>query len=123
VTPHSGRPWFTDWLAGLTTGAGSGFLFAIWPTLGAGIALAFVAGVALTRRRRAPVGGFLVGLPGVWLLLIGNATLACQRFNEVPGQGCEYPDVTGWVIVAIGLLILGMTLTLAAVRAGRVGSR
>jgi hypothetical protein len=113
------RPWFSNWLAGLTIGAACGFLFGIWPTLGGVIALAFLAGVLLTRRRTAPMGGLLVGLPVVWLLLIGNANLACQRFREVPGQGCEAPDVTGWFLVAIGLSVVGVALTLMAVRTAR----
>jgi hypothetical protein len=98
-------------------------LFALAPTLGAGVALVFLAGVALTKRRSAPLAGLLVGLPGPWLLLIGNATLACQRFNEVPSQGCEAPDITTWVVVAIGLLGAGILLTLAATRKPREFNR
>ena len=116
MTTTTIRSRFSDWLAGLTVGGCAGLLFGVWPTLGAVIVIAFLVGVARTKRRSPPMGGVLIGLPTVWLVLVGNANLACERFNAVPGQGCVAPDLTGWFIVAAAILVAGVMLTGAAVR-------
>jgi hypothetical protein len=116
VTTTTIRSRFSEWLAGLTVGGCAGLLFGVWPTLGAVIVIAFLAGVVRTKRRSPPTGGLLIGLPIAWLVLVGNANLACERFNAVPGQGCIAPDLTGWIIVAVAILVAGVMLTGAAAR-------
>lgn len=104
TTPRSTR---SGWLAGLTVGAAAGLLFGVWPTFGIGIAGAFAAG-ALWTRQPAGLSGLLVGLPATWLLAVAGAMVSCARFDAGAGQECRPPDVTGWVIVAVGLLVAGL---------------
>jgi hypothetical protein len=109
LTPIS-RGRSSDWLAGLTVGGASGFLLVILPTLGAVVVLTFLVLVARARGRAAPLGGLLIALPVVWLLLIGRATLACDL--------CDVSDLTGWIIVAVSMLALGVALSITAARRG-----
>ena len=110
---------FSNWLAGLTVGAAGGFMLGIWPSLGAIVVAAFLGGVVRTTARAAAMGGLLIGLPSLWLALVGQATLTCQQFNSVPGQGCVAPDLRGWTLVTVCLLVVGVILTASAVRAPR----
>jgi hypothetical protein len=103
-----------DWLAGLVVGAVAGFWFAEFPTLGMVIAVAFAVPAVLSRARLAALGGLLVGLPGTWLLVIGQATLRCAEFDAQPGQECVMADVGGWIAVAFALLVVGVGLSVAA---------
>jgi len=104
------------WLAGLVVGVAAGFWLAEWPTLGALIALAFAVPAALSRARVAALGGLLMGIPAIWLTVIGLATARCADFDAGPGQECVMADVGPWAAVAVGLLILGAAASLAAVR-------
>ena len=104
------------WLAGLVVGVVAGFWFAEFPTLGAIIAVAFAVPAALSRTRLAALGGLLVGIPAMWLTVIGLATARCADFAAQPGQDCVMADVGPWVAVAVGLLILGAAASLAAAR-------
>jgi len=97
-------------------GAVAGFWFAEWPPLGAVIALPFAVPAALSRARVAALGGLLMGIPAIWLTVIGLATARCADFDAGPGQECVMADVGPWAAVAVGLLILGAAASLAAVR-------
>ena len=103
-------------LAGLAVGAASGLLLGVWPTLGFLIAVAFAIPAAISRGRLAALGGLLVGLPSLWLAVIGIATARCAEFDARPGQECVMADVGPWVAVALGLLLLGTISSLAAAR-------
>jgi hypothetical protein len=105
----------SDWLAGLTVGAAAGLLVAISPVFGIALALAFVVGAARTRSG-AGVAGILVGLPAIWLIAVGVATLACQRFDAGAGQECRAPDLTAWALIALGLLVAGLVGSVAVSR-------
>jgi hypothetical protein len=104
------------WLAGLVVGLVAGFWFAEWPTLGALIVVAFAAPSAFSRTRLAALGGLLVGIPAMWLTVIGLATARCADFNAQPGQECVMGDIGLWPAVAIALLAIGATASAAAVR-------
>jgi hypothetical protein len=104
------------WLAGLVVGVVAGFWFAEWPTLGALIAIAFAVPAAISRERVAALGGLLVGIPAMWLTVIGLATARCADFGRQPGQECAMADVGPWVAVAIAVLILGGVATVVAAR-------
>jgi hypothetical protein len=106
-----------DWLAGLVVGVAAGFWFAEWPTLGALIAVAFAVPAALSRTRPAALGGLLIGIPAMWLTVIGLATARCAEFDAQSGQSCVMADVEPWLAIAAGLLALGALMSLAA--AGR----
>jgi len=102
------------WLAGLVVGVVAGFWFAEWPTLGALIAAAFAVPAAVSRDRVAAIAGLLVGIPALWLTVIGLATARCADFNAQPGQEYAMADVGPWVAVAVGLLALGAVASAAA---------
>jgi hypothetical protein len=57
-----------------------------------------------------------MGIPAIWLTVIGLATARCADFDAGPGQECVMADVGPWAAVAVGLLILGAAASLAAVR-------
>jgi hypothetical protein len=101
-----------DWLAGLVVGAAAGFLLAALPTLGAVLVFAFAVAALLSRTRVAALGGLLVGMPAVWLTVIGVAAARCAAFDAQPGQECAMGDVWGWVAIAVGLLAMGLVLTM-----------
>lgn len=103
-------------LAGLAVGAASGLLLAEWPSLGFLIAVAFAVPAAISRGRLAALGGLLVGLPSLWLAVIGIATARCAEFNAQAGQGCTMADTGPWPAVALGLLLLGAVCSMAAAR-------
>ena len=106
----------SSFLAGLAVGAASGLLLGVWPTLGLLIAVAFAVPAAISRGRLAALGGLLVGLPSVWLAVIGLATARCAEFDAQPGQECVTADVGPWAAVAIGVLLVGAVCSLAAAR-------
>ena len=105
-----------DWIAGLAVGAGVGFFFAELPILGAILAVAFAVPALLSRTRVAALGGLLIGIPAMWLTIMGLATARCAEFDAQPGQECEMGDVTGWVAIAVGVLAIGVVLTIRTLR-------
>jgi hypothetical protein len=111
----------TNWLAGLVVGGCAGLLLGVWPTLGFALLVAFVIPAAISRQRRAAAAGLLVGLAGTWLLLDAIANARCAAFDAAPNQECIAPDVTGWIVVAIGLLAVGLIGSVDLVRRRRPG--
>jgi len=106
----------STWLAGLVVGAVAGFWFAEWPTFGAVLAIAFALPAALSKARLPALGGLLVGMPAIWLTVIGAATARCADFGAQPGQECVMSDIGPWPFVAVGLLLVGTICSLAAAR-------
>lgn len=105
-----------NWLAGLAVGASAGFFFAELPTLGAVLVVAFAVPAIVSRDRIAALGGLLVGIPAMWLTIIGVATARCAAFDAQPGQECGMGDVLGWVGIALGVLAIGLVLTIRSMR-------
>jgi hypothetical protein len=56
---------------------------------------------SLLRPRPFGAAGILVGWGGVTWLLLAGAQARCDPAS------CGAPDVTGWVVVAVGLIVLG----------------
>lgn len=106
----------TNWLAGLVVGACAGLLLGVWQTLGLALLVAFAIPAAISRQPQAAVSGLLVGSAGAWLLLIAIADARCSAFDAALNQECQAPDVTGWVLVAIGLLVVGVIGSVDLVR-------
>jgi hypothetical protein len=95
------------WLAGLTVGAGAGFLALELPVLGWLIAIAFLAGGLVSRRLLAAGAGLLVGSGLTWTTLIGRVALTCR-------ERCWAPGIEPWLIVGGSLLATGLALSLVA---------
>jgi hypothetical protein len=95
------------WLSGLVVGVGAGFLALEVPAVGWLIAVVFVLGALLSRRRIAAIGGELTALGGTWVLLFRIAADTCR-------EGCEAPDVSGWLVAAWVLAAIGAFLTVVA---------
>ncbi len=109
----------TNWLAGLAVGGCAGLLLGVWPTLGFVLLVAFAIPAAISRQRRAAASGLLVGLAGIWLLLVAIADARCSAFDAFPNQECVAPDLTGWVVVAVALFVVGVVGSVDLVRRGR----
>ena len=105
-----------SWLAGLVVGVAAGFWLAEWPAHGAVLAVAFAVPAALSRARLPALGGLLVGIPALWLTVIGFATTRCANFDAQPGQECVMSDIGAWPFVAVGMLLVGAICSLAAAR-------
>src|SRR5262245_43166595 len=99
-----------DWLAGLAVGAAAGFLFWLFP-LGAALVLAgFVAVAAWQRRLAAGLSGALVGVGGVWLVVLARSVLSCAEFDALPNSECGQPDLSAWFIAGLAMLVVGTSL-------------
>jgi len=70
-----------------------------------------VIGVGILLKPR-PFGaaGVLVGWGGVTLLLLAGAQARCDPAS------CGAPDVTGWVAVAFGLVVIGAVTLIVGLR-------
>ena len=97
------------WLAGLTVGAGAGFLALELPVLGWLIAIAFLAGGLVSRRLLAAAAGLLVGSGLTWTTLIGRVALTCRGSGVE--LGCRAPGIKTWLAVGAGILALGLAAT------------
>jgi hypothetical protein len=106
----------SNWVAGLVVGAVAGFLLAELPAAAAVIALAFAVPALASARRLPAIAGLLVGLPAMWLTVIGLATARCAEFDAQPGSACGMADVSGLAVVAAALLVVGLVASVAAVR-------
>ena len=104
----------TAWLAGLVTGVAAGLL--LFYTVGAALAIAFSIGALMTRHRAAAFGGLGVGLGAGLSAVLAVAAENCRRYAETPGSECAGPDLSPWFVVGIAAGVVGLALSLAAVR-------
>ncbi len=102
-----------NWLAGLIVGACAGILFGVWPTLAFLILVAFLIPVAISPQRRSAAPGLFVGMASTWLGLVVAANAGCAAFDAAPNQECVAPDLTGWLVIATGLLAVGVAGSIA----------
>lgn len=110
---------FKNWLAGLVMGVSGGFLVLIFPTLGVLLIGLGVIGILRARQREAGASGLLIGIGAIILTLLVRAQMECQAFDAVPNQGCEAPDITPYVVLAGGLLVAGVLVSVVALRRRR----
>jgi hypothetical protein len=116
------RPAARDWLAGLVVGLLAGFLLAAWPTIGVLVAFVFAAPPAVSSSRPAGLGGLLVGVPTSWLAVIALAAGRCAEFNAAPGRECMAPDLSPWMSIATGLLVIGVSMSVRVARRAPAGA-
>lgn len=100
-----GRRWSTGLLTGVVVGVAS---LVAGPIAGAFGMMALLAAAA-TPPRGAAVGGALLGFGSAWLALFLSADARC-------GPDCVGPDLTPWLLVAVGALAIGAVLTAMAWR-------
>lgn len=100
------------WGFGLVVGAVFGVGVLIFGTLGGLLGLVAVVLLAWEPAREAPVGGFLAGFGTTWLLLFVRADLSY-------GANGGGPDLTPWYAVGIVMLVVGLFLSVRALRRSR----
>ncbi len=106
-TRSSGR---ASWLAGLVLGGLGGFLLLVVPP--GGLLLVVVAAVLVVRRGKAlpGLGGVLVGVGVIWAFFLGRTWLTCTA--EV---GCFTPTIDAFLAIGLGLLAIGVALSILSV--------
>lgn len=114
----SDRSWITSLAIGLILGVLLGFgtslvflLIIVGPVIGVGLSIAGLTG-GMDRRSRANVGGgLLIGMGGFYVLGAINTLESCQG-QDVCGGASALPLLGfGLVIVAVGVLVEGITFT------------
>ena len=100
------------WLSGLVVGATAGFASLEIPPLGWLLLVAFAVPVAIGGPRIASIGGLLVGVDGIWIVLLGRVALACRAVGDE--LGCHAPDLAPWLMAGGGMFAIGLTLTIVA---------
>jgi hypothetical protein len=106
------------WLPGVVIGAWSGFLLIYGPVIGVLMALAFAAG-AIRARAPSAVGGLLIGIGGIQLFVLLLLNVNCAGNYGSGDEGCTPPDLTGWLVLAIGSVIAGLGVWTATSLHGR----
>ena len=104
----------TAWLAGFVIGVAAGLLLLYM--VGAALAVAFSVGALMTTHRAAAFGGLGIGLGAGLSAVVGVAAENCRRYAETSGSECTGPDLSPWFDAAIAAVVVGLALTLAAVR-------
>jgi hypothetical protein len=107
------------WLAGLVVGVSGGVLTLVVPSIGWLIIVAFALPALVVGPRVAALGGLLGGVGSTWIVLLVRSSLECRAFDEVPGQGCVDPDLAPWLSFGLGMLAIGVGLTLLALADAR----
>ena len=102
----------SSWIAGAALGLLAGFLLLEGPLFGLIVLIAAAALVAVKGDRRSGFGGLLVGLGGIWTLLLGRVKLTCTA-----SVGCLTPTIDTYLAIGIAILVLGSALSLVAIGA------
>jgi hypothetical protein len=109
------------WFVGLVLGVLLGFLVFL---LGVFVLLGVTAfAVLAVIGRSVPfVSGGLVGLGGLWLLLMARVVLTCQPYPEA-GQSCDVSYGTyQFIWISLGILVVGIATGIAGWWMGRRSS-
>ena len=99
------RRWWIGLVTGLVGAAGT----VLTGPLGGVLAMVAIGLAVADRPRAAAIGGVLVGIGAAWSALFGRVALACQ-------EGCDGPDLTPWIALAVVLASLGAVVTWRASR-------
>jgi hypothetical protein len=107
TAPRSSMSATRRWVIGFVTGLTVGIGILVAGALGGILGILAIILLAIEPGREAPVGGLFLGAGLGWLALLGTATARC-------GPDCTFPDITPWIATAVGMLGLGLILTLVA---------
>lgn len=107
-----GRTLLVQWSAGLALGVVSGLLPLVLGTIGLGLALPGLVWSLLAGPRGVAASGFMVGLGSTWLIVWARASQACVM--STASEGCSGPDLTGWSVVPIAILVVGGLIGVAS---------
>lgn len=103
------------WFAGLAAGVASGLVPLALGFAGLALMIIVLLWAAVARPRGVVLSGFVTGVGATWLILWGRAMQGCSRANT-PSEGCVGPDLSGWSILPLALLVLGGLLAVATSR-------
>jgi hypothetical protein len=103
------------WLSAFAVGVLSGLLPLVLGVFGLFLAVPGLVLSAAMVPRTVSLSGFLAGLGGTWLVVWGRAIQACAGPNT-PTDGCVGPDLSGWSVVPIGILVIAGLLAIASLR-------
>lgn len=109
-----GRALLIRWSAGLALGVVSGLLPLILGTLGVVLAVPGLVWSLANHPRGVALSGFLVGLGATWLVVWARASQACGFSTAT--DGCVGPDLSGWSIVPIAILVAGGLIGVATAK-------
>lgn len=110
------------WFPGFVIGVWSGFLLIYGPVIGVLMALAFAAG-AFRARAPSAIGGLLIGIGGILLFVLLLLNVNCAGNYGSSEEGCTPPDLTGWLVLAMGCVIGGLGVWWATSLHGRAKRR
>jgi hypothetical protein len=105
----------TAWLAFAMLGVLDTLLLLEFPPAGLLLLVLAIAGMVRRRPRDAALAGLLTGIGGTWTGLMVRVKVSCEAFDAVPGQGCEAPDIDGWIAIGGAILAIGVLVTLRLV--------
>jgi hypothetical protein len=109
----------TAWIAFLILGVLDTVLLLEFPPAGLLLLVLAIVGTLWRPPRGAALAGLVTGIGGTWTGLMVRVKVSCEAFNAVPGQGCEAPDIDGWIAIGGAILAIGMVVTLGVVLRGR----
>lgn len=101
------------WLLTATAGALTSFVVFAFGAPGLAVVLLLLSGVVGTRRR-LKIGGALAGFGGAALTIIAAANVRCAEFAAQPSSSCMAADISGAVVVALVVFVVGAALTSVA---------
>jgi hypothetical protein len=108
------RP-LTAWLAFALLGVLDTVLLLEFPPAGLLLLVLAIAGMAWRPPRGAALAGLLTGIGLTWTGLMVRVNVSCEAFDAVPGQGCEAPDIDGWIAIGGAILAIGVLVTVGRV--------
>jgi hypothetical protein len=80
-----------------------------WPLLAAVVGMLVIR--AFQMRRILDIGLLTAGFGSAWTLLLG-----LSKVNAMTDPAVHSPDVTGWFLFAIGVLVTGVVVTIVGAR-------
>jgi hypothetical protein len=113
----------TAWLAFALLGILNSVLLLEFPPAGLLLLVLAIVGMLWRPPRGAAFAGLVTGIGGTWTGLMARVKVSCEAFNAVPGQGCEAPNIDGWVAIGAVILAIGMLVTLGVLLRGRARTR
>lgn len=104
----------SDWFAGLVLGSASGVCILVAGFIGITVLAAALLLIAWKGPRTLALTGVVSGIGLVWTVLFARVWLTCDVLSQPPGESCESPGISLWVVAALGILIAGLVATVLA---------